>query len=442
VLSLPLPLPWRADSVCVGTDGGLFVCLFICTFVVRALVKAQVELEPLLLERFPVASVVDGGVVTNTLLLILFPTCFAMSVAHPSPDADPSATLHQSSASSATFKTHSRRTSTHHSLDAASNPPTGSLDQSTLHSSPWDSMDITSVHTSPGFPYTPNYRDSFTPSGSPRLGWSSLGADGNPLTDEPADLHELDYNPADFDAHGSYSNANSPFLVLDGDVALGGPSSRLPPDFLSGSAPQVEISLNHTFHVSKQMDGTQSFGSIDFPSNGSLPPRAYSPRPDYSAPSPASSAGLPAEQEHIARSRASSFSSMVRQPTPGVSEAFDKLAFDTVDSDLLWRNQQQQQQSSQKPNSPPQLFIPSESANGSLQIPSFGPSLATPGMGGGSLGLAAPSINLLPATPVSAGGASGNHVPFQQVLRNLNEQRQQQSQGESGHHSMSSHGKW
>jgi hypothetical protein len=363
-----------------------------------------------------------------------------MSVAHPSPDADPAGTLHQSSASSATFKTHSRRTSTHHSLDAASNPPTGSLDQSTLRSSsPWDSIDITSVQTSPGFPYTPNYRDSFTPSGSPRLGWSSLGPDGNPLTDEPTDMHELDYNPADFDAHGSYSNSNSPFLVLDGDITLGGPSSRLPPDFLSGSAP-VEMSLNHTFNTSKRMDGTQtSFGSIDFPSNGSLPPRPYSPRPDYSAPSPASSAGHPAEQEHIARSRASSFSSMVRQPTPGVSEAFDKLGFDTVDSDLLWRNQQQQQQSSQKPNSPPQLFIPSESGNTSLQIPSFGPSLGPPGMGGGSLGLAAPSINLLPATPVS-GGASGNHVPFQQVLRNLNEQRQQHSQGENGLNSMSSHG--
>lgn len=365
-----------------------------------------------------------------------------MSVAHPSPDADPAASLHQSSASSATFKTHSRRTSTHHSLDAASNPPTGSLDQSTLQSSsPWDSIDITSVQTSPGFPYTPNYRDSFTPSGSPRLGWSSLAADGHPLTDEPSDLHELDYNPADFDAHGSYSNSNSPFLVLDGDIGLGGPSSRLPPDFLSGSAPPVEIPHNHTFNSSKRMDGTQaSYGSIDFPSNGPLPPRAYSPRPDYSAPSPASSAGLPAEQEHIARSRASSFSSMVRQPTPGVSDAFDKLGFDTVDSDLLWRNQQQQQQqNSQKPNSPPQLFIPSESANTSLQIPSFGPSLGPPGMGGGSLGLAAPSINLLPATPVS-GGASGNHVPFQQVLRNLNEQRQQHGQGENGHNSMSSHG--
>ena len=124
--------------------------------------------------------------------------------------------------------------------------------------------------------------------------------------------------------------------------------------------------------------------------------------------------------------------------TPGVSEAFDKLEVDTVDSDRLWRNQQQQQ-NSQKPNSPPQLFIPSESANTSLQIPSFGPSLAPPGMGGGGLGLAAPSINLLPATPVS-GGASGNHVPFQQVLRNLNEQRQQQSQGENGINSMSSHG--
>ena len=362
-----------------------------------------------------------------------------MSVAHPSPDAP---ALHQSSASSATFKTHSRRTSTHHSLDAASNPPNGSLDQSTLQaSSPWDSIDITSVQTSPGFPYTPNYRDSFTPSGSPRLGWSSLGADGNPLTDEPSDLHDLDYNPADFDAHGSYSNANSPFLVLDGDMALGGSSSRLPPDFLSGSAAHVEISLNHSFQSSKQMDGTQgSFSSIDFPSNGSLPRRAYSPRPDYSAPSPASSAGLPAEQEHVARSRASSFSSMARQPTPGVSEAFDKLGFDTVDSDLLWRNQQQQQQNSQKPNSPPQLFIPSEPTNTSLQIPSFGPSLAAPGMGGGSLGLAAPCINLLPATPVS-GGASGNHVPFQQVLRNLNEQRQQQNQGENGLNSMSTQGK-
>jgi hypothetical protein len=281
----------------------------------------------------------------------------------------------------------------------------------------------------------------------------------NPLTDEPSDLHELDYNPADFDAHGSYSKPQLPFSR---PRRRHGPRWSFlppPPDFLSGSGGPVEISLNHTFHSSKQMDGTQaSFRSIDFPSNGSLPPRVYSPRPDYSAPSPASSAGLPAEQEHIARSRASSFSSMVRQPTPGVSEAFDKLAFDTVDSDLALEEPAATaattttaaaataaatataEQQNTKPNSPPQLFIPSESANTSLQIPSFGPSLGRPRDGRWGLGLAAPSINLLPATPVS-GGASGNHVPFQQVLRNLNEQRQQQSQGENGLNSMSSHGK-
>ena len=79
----------------------------------------------------------------------------------------------------------------------------------------------------------------------------------------------------------------------------------------------------------------------------------------------------------------------------------------------MTRHENQQQQNSQTPNSPPQLFISNESANTSFTSdPVIWTIIAPPpGMGGGGLGLAAPSINLLPAIPVS-GGASGNHVPF------------------------------
>jgi hypothetical protein len=160
----------------------------------------------------------------------------------------------------------------------------------------------------------------------------------------------------------------------------------------------------------------------------SLDVNSFSPRP-LSAASPASSVGNLLDNERP-RSRASSVSS-VHQSTPSLTvgpmgEAFDKLGIDPVDSDLLWRNQQQSQP---KVQSPPQLFIPSDAPSSTLQIPSFG-NQATLGTGlSGSLGLSAPGINILPATPVS-GGAGASNVPFQQVLQNLNERRRASGSGE------------
>lgn len=335
----------------------------------------------------------------------------------------------------------SRRESGGQQGDAPSNNA-GSLDVPYQpQSSSWETIDFGSARTnSPGFPYTPSYRDSFTPYGSDSgLSWSGREPGANQMFDEPGDNPDVEYNPADFDGPGSTSNAASPYF-LEGD----------PSGARSGMGSEYMSSATHGFHGDQSLNqqisnnGHLSPGLRGFSSDGKQPPyngtphgrmnsldvNSFSPRP-MSAASPASSVGNLLDNERP-RSRASSVSS-VHQSTPSLTvgpmgDAFDKLGIDPVDSDLLWRNQQSNQT---KVQSPPQLFIPHDAPSSTLQIPGFGNNQQTLGTGlsTGGLGLSAPGINILPATPVS-GGAGASNVPFQQVLQNLNERRRASGSGE------------
>lgn len=321
-------------------------------------------------------------------------------------------------------------------------------------SSSWDSVDFSSARTtSPGFPYTPSYRDQYTPYGSDSgLSWAGRDSANNQLYDEPADTHEVEYNPADFDGPGSHSNVASPYF-LDQDQNLG--RSGMGSDYISSNGYNGENNLSQQLsngdHLSPRMrsystDTTKSLSAAGTPHArmNSLDVNSFSPRP-ISAGSPASSVGgLDIERP---RSRTSSISSM-HQATPSltlnpIGEAFDKLAFDPVDSDLIWRNQQGQQQGVPKAQSPPQLLIPNEGPSSTLQIPSFTNPNATLGAGlsTGSLGLSAPGINILPATPIS-GGAGASNVPFDQVLKNLNDRRQNSGSNEDNMRMIPSHGEF
>jgi hypothetical protein len=344
----------------------------------------------------------------------------------------------------------SRRNSDVHHIDsAAANAGNAALEvpyQS--QSAGWDTVDFSSGrNTSPGYPYTPSYRDSFTPYGSDSgVSWTG-GRDGGPgpIYDDPVDSHDVEYNPADFDGPGSHSDAPSPYF-LEQDGRSGMDSGLISSIGYNGDQMMNQQASNND-HISPRL---RTFSAESQPSyNGgtpharmnSLDVNSFSPRP-ISAGSPASSVGgLDIERP---RSRASSIGS-VHQATPSLTvgpmgEAFDKLGFDPVDSDLIWRNQQQQLNQQGVAKSPPQLLIPNEGPSSTLQIPGFGTQASlTGGLSTGGLGLSAPGINILPATPVS-GGAGASNVPFDTVLKNLNHSRQNSGSGEANMGMMQSHG--
>ncbi|KAG8810813.1 hypothetical protein FS842_009041 [Serendipita sp. 407] len=321
-------------------------------------------------------------------------------------------------------------------------------------SASWDTVDFASARgASPGFPYTPSYRDSFTPYGSESgISWTGgHGESGDPIYDEPLDgtSNDVEYNPADFDGPNSHSNMASPYYLdhPQQDPRSGSIGSS---EYGGYNSDQTLVHNNdHYGSHSRSFSNDNIRGGTPHARMNSLDVNSFSPRP-YNAPSPASSVGgLDVERP---RSRASSISSS-HGPMPSLTvgpmgEAFDKLGFDSVDSDIMWRNQQQQQQQQQgvaKAQSPPSLMIPSDGPSSTLQIPSFGSHhQATLGAGlntGALGGLSAPGINILPATPVS-GGAGAAHVPFDTVLKNLNDRRQhqhqQQQQQQQQQHSSSS----
>ena len=347
----------------------------------------------------------------------------------------------------------SRRNSDVHHIDStAANAGSAVLEvpyQS--QSAGWDTVDFSSGrNTSPGYPYTPSYRDSFTPYGSDSgVSWTGgRETSANPIYDEPVDSHDVEYNPADFDGPGSHSEAPSPyFLEQDTRPAPGMDSGLISSIGYSGDQVMNQQTPNNNDQFSPRLrtfsgDSQASYsGGTPHARMNSLDVNSFSPRP-ISVGSPASSVGgLDIERP---RSRASSIGS-VHQATPSLTvgpmgEAFDKLGFDPVESDLIWRNQQQQLNQQGVAKSPPQLLIPSEGPSSTLQIPSFGTQASlTGGLSTGGLGLSAPGINILPATPVS-GGAAASNVPFDTVLKNLNHSRQNSGNGEANLGMIQSHG--
>ncbi|KAG8934781.1 hypothetical protein FRC01_000462, partial [Tulasnella sp. 417] len=151
-------------------------------------------------------------------------------------------------------------------------------------------------------------------------------------------------------------------------------------------------------------------------------PRQFSPRAGevFTTGSPGSSIGIGEGQP---RSRASSMSSnpgaqsspfmaSAEFPSQPLHDHFTKLSFNPALDPWGRQNMTSPPRDlsspTQKPLSPPTLFIPPEAPGPALQPEEQ------------------PAINLVPATPVSGGGAGGaSQLPFQQMLANLNRQRAQ-----------------
>ncbi|KAF8839531.1 hypothetical protein BDN67DRAFT_905442 [Paxillus ammoniavirescens] len=73
-----------------------------------------------------------------------------------------------------------------------------------------------------------------------------------------------------------------------------------------------------------------------------------------------------------------------------------------------------------KPQSPPQLLIPDSSPSNRPMFPQEPPMINAPEGDGGFVS-SGPQLHIVPATPVSGGGAASQAVPFQSTLETLHQ---------------------
>ncbi|KAI0719367.1 hypothetical protein C8T65DRAFT_736701 [Cerioporus squamosus] len=146
------------------------------------------------------------------------------------------------------------------------------------------------------------------------------------------------------------------------------------------------------------------------------------PLHDYSSPnafdhaSPASSNGL----EDDGHSHASSNSSYMHpsSPRPDISQSFqDSLSFHSPAWPAGSLPEDRRSPPMNKPQSPPQLVIPDTTSPGGASGDSP-PIINAPDGDGGLIG-SGPTLQIVPATPVSGGGVTAQNVPFQDTLANL-----------------------
>lgn len=244
--------------------------------------------------------------------------------------------------------------------------------------SPFDAFEFSHLQ-SPPFPHTPSYNGSYQ--NSPYSGHSDLSYEDGP--EESALLGDsLDglgfrenYDPSEYDP------PNTTLLMFD---------SNFMTDFDPNGA-----------HVSVSVTPAP----IDQHS-----PRSY----DHSSPS-SNGEGRP-------RSRASSVSSNPQilphsSPHLDVAHNFENLRFDSPN----WRHNQLPGERTLSPprkaQSPPQLLIPDSSPS---LFPQEAPMINAPDGDGGFVS-SGPQLHIVPATPVSGGGAASQAVPFQSTLETLHQ---------------------
>jgi hypothetical protein len=142
---------------------------------------------------------------------------------------------------------------------------------------------------------------------------------------------------------------------------------------------------------------------------------------DYSSPSSNAGSNHESGPEHdIPRSRASSVSSL-NHPSPRlqVAQSLEGMSFHSPHWNPTQLPIDPSMSPPQKPQSPPQLLIPDTSTAG----PSFSqqtPSINAPSGDGGMVSTG-PQLHIVPATPVSGGGAASQSVPFQTTLGTLHQ---------------------
>ncbi|KAJ7811091.1 hypothetical protein B0H14DRAFT_3880260 [Mycena olivaceomarginata] len=235
----------------------------------------------------------------------------------------------------------------------------------------------------PAFPHTPSYNGSYH--NSPYSNHSELSFSGDPtqdsfalFDDEPGQQQGRDgYDPAEYDA----PQAGGGLLMFNDS------------DYMSGPGPYVS-----SVPVGPAPDRHHTRGSYDYSSPNS---------------SDGGEEQQVHQQRHQSRSRASSIASNHHQQ-PQSSPRMNPLPLPRSPRATSPHMQQQQ-----KPQSPPRLLMPDDNSGPSNFDP---PTINAPE--GDGLG-AGPRLHIVPATPVSGGGAAGGAgVPgFQETLHQVTEQQ-------------------
>ena len=270
--------------------------------------------------------------------------------------------------------------SVHYSdLDYSQSPSNKPINIGT--NSPFDTYEFSHLQ-SPPFPHTSSYNGSYQNSpysGHSELSYDPDGPDSFALLGDSLDGLAVreDYDPSEYDPPNS-----SGLLVFDGEFITG----------LDHNVPPVSVSVTRA--------------PVDQHS-----PRSY----DHSSPSSNDDGGRP-------HSRASSVSSNPQilphsSPHLDVAHNFENLRFESPN----WRHNQLPGERTLSPprkaQSPPQLLIPDSSPS---LFPQETPMINAPEGDGGFVS-SGPQLHIVPATPVSGGGAASQAVPFQSTLETLHQ---------------------
>jgi len=265
-------------------------------------------------------------------------------------------------------------------MDVLHQPPYINLDYPPSPSSAQinipDSFDSFDFNPSSPFPHTPSYNGSYQ--NSPYSASSELSFNG-----EGEQYSLFDDDPTNYDP-SEYDNPNPPSLLMFND----------PTDFPSSSydqTAQVSVSLTPAIDHRSPLD--------------------------YSSPSSNGGAesGPEGELQQL-RSRNSSVSSTHRtSPRLDVAQSLENMRFESPNWGSKPLPVDRPLSPPHKPLSPPQLRIPpSPNANTAFPPP---PTINAPSGDGGLM--AGPQLHIVPATPVSGGGAQTQPVPFQSRLETL-----------------------
>ncbi|KAI0359789.1 hypothetical protein OH77DRAFT_867705 [Trametes cingulata] len=264
----------------------------------------------------------------------------------------------------------------HHDYIHPASPHSALYDLSPHPSTPYDSFDISLPDNVSHFPHTPSYNGSYQ--NSPYSSYSDLPAiDGAAdslglLVDNPSGISiREEYDPSEYDAPSS-----------------GGP-----------------LIINEHY-----MNGTHVSVSLTPPLNDYSSPNAF----DH--PSPASSNGA----EDDGHSHASSNSSYMHpsSPRPDISQSFqDSLSFRSPAWPAGSLPDDRRSPPLNKPQSPPQLVIPDTTSPGGAGVDSP-PIINAPDGDGGLMG-SGPTLQIVPATPVSGGGVTAQTAPFRDTLADM-----------------------
>lgn len=247
--------------------------------------------------------------------------------------------------------------------------------------SPFDTYEFNHLQSTP-FPHTPSYNGSYQ--NSPYSGHSELSFDPEGpesfglLGDELNGLATRDeYDPSEYDGPNSSS-----LLMFDGD-------------FLDPNGAQVSVSVTP---APLDQHSPLSFDHSSPSSNGDGAPRSRA----------SSVSSNPNPQIHSGSS-----------PRLDVAHTFEKLRFESPHWATSHLPIDRATSPPKKAQSPPQLLIPDSSPSARPLFSQDPPLINAPEGDGGFM--SGPQLHIVPATPVSGGGAASQSVPFQSTLETLHQ---------------------